>query len=60
MAMGVREFASQSNPSPGDLFRQYYTMAIRVVYYYDYFLTLPDEVLCTLRPFDISVSPFRR
>lgn len=30
---------------------QYYVMATQVIYYYDYFLTLPDEVLFTSYPF---------
>ncbi|KAF9645642.1 hypothetical protein BDM02DRAFT_3189541 [Thelephora ganbajun] len=30
---------------------RYYTMAMQMVYYYDYFLTLPDEVLFALYPF---------
>jgi len=29
---------------------RYYTMALQMVYYYDYLLTLPDEVLLTLYP----------
>ena len=37
---------------PGDTLAQYYTMATQALYYYDYFLTLPDEVLLTLRPPD--------
>jgi len=32
----------------GDTPAQYYTMATQALYYYDYFLTLPDEVLSVL------------
>jgi len=35
---------------PGDTLAQYYTMATQALYYYDYFLTLLDEVLPTLHP----------
>jgi len=33
--------------SSGDAFAQHYTGAMQVLYYYDYLLTLPDEVLFT-------------
>ena len=32
------------NTFHGDAFTQYYAMATQVLYYYDYLLTLPDEV----------------
>jgi len=38
----------RTKTSSGDAFAQYYTVALRVLYYYDYILTLPDEVLSTL------------
>ena len=36
---------------PGDAFTQYYTTAVQILYYYDYILTLPDEVPFTTYPF---------
>jgi len=42
MEVRVRVETALSNPST-----QYYVMATQVIYYYDYFLTLPDEVLFT-------------
>ena len=44
---------------PGDDFAQYYTTAIQILYYYDYLLTLPDEVLFTLYLLT-AFSPSRR
>ena len=35
-----------SNP-----FAQYYSMAVKALYYYDYFLTLSDEVTVAFDPF---------
>jgi len=45
--------------SSSDAFAQYYTAALQVLYYYDYLLTLPDEVLFTLYPLT-NLSPLRR
>ena len=39
--MGIRDRAEIFT---GDAFTQYYTRAIQFLYYYDYLLTLPDEV----------------
>jgi len=34
--------------APSDPFTQYYLTATQVLYYYDYLLMFPDEVLSTL------------
>jgi len=39
--MGVR---NRVETFPGDAFAQYYTKGVQILYYYDYVLTLPDEV----------------
>jgi len=44
---------------PSDAFTQYYTMAVQILYYYDYMLTFPDEVLFPPYPFYKS-SPLYR
>ena len=44
---------------PGNTFIQYYTTAIQILYYYDYLLTLPDEVLSTPYPLTV-LSPLCR
>jgi len=41
------EIRVQVEAVPSNPFTQYYSMATQALYYYDYFLTLPDEVLST-------------
>ena len=51
--MGVHD---QVKTITSDAFTQYYTMATQMLYYYDYILTLPDEVLFTPCPFCVSFT----
>jgi len=48
MAIGVRGFMAESKLYPANAFSQYYTTVMQVLYFYDYLLTLPDEVWFTL------------
>lgn len=44
------EIRVRTKTAPSDPFVQYYSIAVQVLYYYDYFLTLSDEVLFILLP----------
>lgn len=41
------EIRVRAEAAPSDPFTQYYSMATQALYYYDYFLTLSDEVPST-------------
>ena len=41
------EIRVRAEAAPNDPFTQYYSMATQALYYYDYFLTLSDEVPST-------------
>lgn len=55
--MGIRD---RVEAFPGDTFTQYFTTAIQILYYYDYLLTLPDEVPFANHPVLAILSPLGR